>query len=47
MATYNWNCTFEEVVDLLKAWKKAYDEDDEETMIHIENVLPDNICPII
>lgn len=47
MGTYNWGSyTFEEIVKLLKAWKAAYDADDEEAMIHIENVLPDNVTPL-
>ena len=37
------NLTWEEVVSLLKAYKYAVETENEEDIIHIENVLPDEI----
>lgn len=41
------NYTFEEISDLMESWKAAFEAGDDETMMHIENVLPDNIIPCI
>ena len=35
--------TFEEVISLIKAYQAAVEREDEETMLHISNVLPDEI----
>ena len=37
------NLTWEEVLSLLKAYKRAEEADNEEDMLHICNVLPDEI----
>ena len=39
MDTYTW----EEIFDLVDAYYKAVENEDEETMVHISNVLPDFI----
>lgn len=35
--------TWEEVVSLIKAYKAAEENDDMETLVHVSNVLPDEI----
>lgn len=35
--------TWNEILDLLQSYATAAKEDDDETMMHIENVLPDEI----
>lgn len=35
--------TWNEILDLLKSYSIAKKEDDDETMMHIENILPDEI----
>lgn len=39
MDTFTWK----EILDLLKAYNKAIEAEDEETIIHISNILPDEI----
>ena len=37
------NYSWEEIVNLLKAYKRAVEADNEEDIVHITNVLPDEI----
>lgn len=39
----NIDFSWKEIMDLLKAYKRAIEADNEEDIVHITNVLPDEI----